>query len=85
MNVELSVEWELAKEALGSNLGRRSGKPATNRLSYGTAPLETLRCSGTSEYVYKSTSHNSSPLREIRRSHVVLLVLFSYFSEYYMY
>jgi hypothetical protein len=33
---------------LGSNLGRRGGKPATNRLSYGTAH------SGTSRDVYKS-------------------------------
>jgi hypothetical protein len=24
---------------LGSSLGRRGGKPATNRLSYGTAPV----------------------------------------------
>jgi hypothetical protein len=58
MNVEQSVEWELAGETevlgenlpqstlsttnptwpdLGSNPGRRGGKPATNRLSYGTA------------------------------------------------
>jgi hypothetical protein len=58
MNVEKSVEWELAveSEVLGENLpqchfvhhkphmlcpdanpGRRGGKPATNRLSYGTA------------------------------------------------
>jgi hypothetical protein len=59
VNVEQSVEWELAgkTEVLGektcpsatfsstnpprpnpgSNPGRRSGKPATNRLSYGAA------------------------------------------------
>jgi hypothetical protein len=58
MNVEQSVEWELAVETkylentcpsailstknpiwpdLGSNPGCRSGMPATNRLSYGTA------------------------------------------------
>jgi hypothetical protein len=29
---------------LGSNPGRRGGKPATNRLSYGTAPVEGLLC-----------------------------------------
>jgi hypothetical protein len=56
MNVEQSVEWELAGETevpgapsatlsttnstwpdLGSNPGRRGGKPATNCLSYSTA------------------------------------------------
>jgi hypothetical protein len=58
MNVEQSVEWELAGESevlgenlpqstlstsnptwpdLGSNPGRRGGKPATNRQSYCTA------------------------------------------------
>jgi hypothetical protein len=51
MWVEHSMEWELAGEAcpsatlsttnptwpdLGSKLGRRGGKPATNRLSYAT-------------------------------------------------
>jgi hypothetical protein len=42
MIVEQSVECELAgeTEVLGENLrkcpGRRGGKPATNRLSYGT-------------------------------------------------
>jgi hypothetical protein len=37
--VEQSVEWRLAgeTEVLEENLGRRGGKPATNRLSYGTA------------------------------------------------
>jgi hypothetical protein len=39
MNVEQSVEWELAGESevlgdLASNPGRRGGKLATNRLSY---------------------------------------------------
>jgi hypothetical protein len=55
MNVEQSVEWQLAGEtevlgenltqcqfvhhkSLGSNPGRRGGKPATNRLIYGMAP-----------------------------------------------
>jgi hypothetical protein len=50
MIVEQSVEWEMAGETEvhfvhhkshmtwpGSNPGRRCGKPATNRLSYGTA------------------------------------------------
>jgi hypothetical protein len=60
MNVEQSVEWELAGETeevrenlphrhlsiknptwsdLGSKQGRRSVKPATNSLSYGTASI----------------------------------------------
>jgi hypothetical protein len=52
MSVEQSVEWELAEETevLGENFPNatistinptwpdRGGKPATNRLSYGTAP-----------------------------------------------
>jgi hypothetical protein len=63
MNVEQSVEWELAGEtevfgenlpqyhfvhhnptwlALGSNPGRRGEKPASNRLSYGTASVKAL-------------------------------------------
>jgi hypothetical protein len=63
MNVEQSVEWELAGEAdvlgenlpsatlsttnptwsdLGSKPGRRGGKPATNRLSYGTALFQSF-------------------------------------------
>jgi hypothetical protein len=52
--VEQSVEWELAAETchsatlsttnpacpdLGSNAGRRGGKPVTNRLSYGKAMI----------------------------------------------
>jgi hypothetical protein len=63
MNVEQSVEWELAGETevlgenlhqrhfvdhkshmtwpdLGSKPGRRGGKPANNRPSYGTACVE---------------------------------------------
>jgi hypothetical protein len=38
--VEQFVEWRLAgeTEVLGSNPGRRGGKPATNRLSYGAVP-----------------------------------------------
>jgi hypothetical protein len=50
MRLELSGEWygrrncrlihhKPTRPDLGSNLGRRDGKPATNRLSYGTAPL----------------------------------------------
>jgi hypothetical protein len=50
ISVEQLVEWEFVGEdealreklpqyhfVLGSNLGRRSWKPATNRLSYGAA------------------------------------------------
>jgi hypothetical protein len=58
MNVEQSVEWELAEETevFGENLPHchfvhhkshmtwrsRGGKPATNRLSYGAAPSFTV-------------------------------------------
>jgi hypothetical protein len=70
MNVELSVEWELAGKTevlgenlpsvtlsttnptrpdLGSNPGRRCGKPATNSQSYGTALF--LRLNRTREWL----------------------------------
>jgi hypothetical protein len=42
--------------ALGSNQGRRSGKPTTNRLSYGTASWETLR-RNTSTSLHVVTAH----------------------------
>jgi hypothetical protein len=74
MSVEQSVEWELVGETaplplcppqiptwadLGSKQGRRSGKSATNHLSYGTVQLKLLAIKNNStEKFHGSAQHN---------------------------
>jgi hypothetical protein len=65
---------------LGSNPGRRGGKPATNRLSYGAAkyPMLRLRLNPVSFEYYRGVP-NIHPLRSIIKIIIIIIIIIQSF------